>query len=43
MAKIYYNLVANGYYTIDQVPRIWRDAVQALLDADNEFSDNDNA
>lgn len=34
MAKIYYNLIVNGDYTIDQVPQLWRDAVQALLNAD---------
>lgn len=35
MAQIYYNLIKKGLRTIDQVPTMWRDAVQALLDADN--------
>lgn len=43
MAKIYYSLIKKGLYTIERVPSIWRDDVQSLLDADNEFSDNDNA
>ena len=35
MAKIYYNLIKNGNYTIEQVPAKWRDAVQAMLDAES--------
>ena len=35
MAQVYYNLIKKGLRTIDQVPTMWRDAVQALLDADN--------
>ena len=35
MAKLYYNLIKSGNWTIDDVPTKWRDAVQALLDADN--------
>lgn len=34
MAKIYYRKIKAGYMTIEQVPARWRDAVQALLDAD---------
>jgi len=34
MAKIYYDLIKAGIKTIDDVPSRWRDAVQALLDAD---------
>lgn len=34
MAKIYYNLIKNGDYTINQVPEKWRDKVQALIDAE---------
>lgn len=34
MAKIYYNLIKNGKYTIEQIPAKWRDAVQAMLDAE---------
>ena len=36
MAKIYYNAVKSGARTIDDVPKRWRDQVQALLDADNQ-------
>ena len=35
MAKIYYNLINKGLRTIEDVPMTWREAVQALLDADN--------
>ena len=35
MAKIYYNLINKGLKTIEDVPMVWREAVQALLDADN--------
>lgn len=34
MAQIYYNLIKKGLRTIDQVPTMWRDAVQALIDAE---------
>lgn len=34
MAKIYYRKVKAGEMTIEQVPAKWREAVQALLDAD---------
>lgn len=33
MAKIYYNRIKAGIMTIDEVPARWREAVQALLDA----------
>ena len=36
MAKIYYNLIKKGLKTIDDVPEELKEAVQALLDADNE-------
>jgi len=36
MVKIYYDLINGGLWTIDNVPSIWREAVQALLDADAE-------
>jgi len=36
MAKIYYNLIKAGLKTIDDVPPVWRDAVQAKIDADNK-------
>ena len=34
MAKIYYRKIKAGEMTIDDVPTRWREAVQALLDAD---------
>lgn len=36
MAKIYYNLIHMGTWTIDQVPALWREQTQELLDADND-------
>lgn len=36
MAKIYYRKIVNGEMTIDDVPERWRQAVQELLDADDE-------
>lgn len=35
MARIYANLIKNGIKTIDDVPAKLRDAVQALLDAED--------
>ena len=35
MAKIYYNLINKRLKTIEDVPMTWREATQALLDADN--------
>lgn len=35
MAKIYYNLIKRGVKTIDDVPIKWKEAVQAMLDADS--------
>lgn len=34
MAKIYFRQVKAGTRTVDQVPTLWREAVQALLDAE---------
>ena len=34
MAKLHYNLIQKGLKTIEDVPMVWREAVQALLDAD---------
>ena len=34
MIKVYYNLVKNGKWDIENVPSLWREGVQALLDAD---------
>lgn len=36
MAKIYYKRIKAGIMTIDDVPLRWRQAVQVLLDADEE-------
>lgn len=33
MAKVYYDLIKKGLWTIDKVPPQWRDMVQAMLDA----------
>ena len=35
MAKIYANLIKNGIKTIDDVPVALKEAVQALLDAED--------
>jgi len=35
MAKIYYRKIKAGQMIIDDVPERWKDAVQALLDAEN--------
>ncbi len=34
MAKIYYNRIKAGIMTIEDVPMLWRVAVQTMLDAD---------
>ncbi len=36
MAKIYYRKIKAGEMTIDEVPERWREAVQKLLDEDEE-------
>lgn len=38
MAKVYYNLIKNPNvdFTIDNVPKKWKAAVQKLLDEDNK-------
>lgn len=36
MAKIYYNLVKAGTWTIEQVPARWREGVKAMLAEDGE-------
>lgn len=35
MAKIYYNLINKGLRVIEDVPMTWREATQALINADN--------
>ena len=34
MAKIYYRWIKAGKKTIDDVPAMWKESVQKLLDAD---------
>ncbi|WP_294379481.1 CD1375 family protein [uncultured Senegalimassilia sp.] len=36
MAKIYYEAVKSGKRTLDSVPKRWRDAVAAMLEADKK-------
>ena len=36
MAKIYYRKIKAGEMTIEEVPARWREAVQRMLDEDNE-------
>ena len=36
MAKIYYKRIKAGIMTIDEVPARWREAVQRLLNEDDE-------
>lgn len=36
MAKIYYRKIKAGQMTIEDVPERWREAVQALLNEDDE-------
>ena len=36
MAKIYYRKIKAGEMTIDEVPERWREAVQKVLDEDEE-------
>lgn len=37
MARLYYNLIVRGMWTIEKVPYYWKKDVQALLDADEEY------
>lgn len=36
MAKIYYRRIVAGLMTIDDVPERWREAVQKMLDEDEQ-------
>lgn len=36
MAKIYYRRIKAGIMTIDEVPARWREAVQKILDEDED-------
>lgn len=35
MAKVYFDLIKKGLWSIDRVPPLWREAVQAMLDAES--------
>ncbi len=34
MAKLYWDLIKMNLRTVDQVPLLWREAVQKLIDAE---------
>lgn len=36
MAKIYYKRIKAGLMTIEEVPERWREAVQEMLDSDED-------
>lgn len=36
MVKLYYDLIKKELKTIDDVPSVWKEDVQVLLDADEE-------
>ncbi len=36
MAKLYWDLIKMNLRTVDQVPLLWREAVQALLENENK-------
>ncbi|MFE3573955.1 CD1375 family protein [Lysinibacillus sp. NPDC059133] len=36
MAKLYWDLIKMNLRTVDQVPLLWREAVQALLNNENK-------
>ena len=36
MAKLYYNLIKAGSWTLEKVPGLWKAKVEELLAADNE-------
>ncbi|MGE7752776.1 CD1375 family protein [Lysinibacillus fusiformis] len=36
MPKLYWDLIKMNLRTVDQVPLLWREAVQALLDNENK-------
>lgn len=43
MIKVYYSLVKNGKWEIENVPALWRGGVQSLLDADEAAEDEEAA
>ncbi|MGE7946465.1 CD1375 family protein [Lysinibacillus sp. NPDC093688] len=36
MAKLYWDLIKMNLRTVDQVPLLWREAVQTLLNIENK-------
>ncbi|MFF2795400.1 CD1375 family protein [Lysinibacillus xylanilyticus] len=36
MAKLYWDLIKMNLRTVDQVPLLWREVVQALLNNENK-------
>ncbi|MGE8037821.1 CD1375 family protein [Lysinibacillus sp. NPDC093692] len=36
MAKLYWDLIKMNLRTVDQVPLLWREAVQTLLNNENK-------
>lgn len=36
MAKLYYNLIKAGSWTVEKVPSLWKAQVEKLLAADGE-------
>lgn len=36
MAKLYYKRIKAGLMTIEEVPSLWKNKVQLLLDADDK-------
>jgi hypothetical protein len=34
MAKLYYNLIKGGKWTLEDVPEKWREAVEKMIEAD---------
>ncbi|MED3803675.1 CD1375 family protein [Lysinibacillus xylanilyticus] len=38
MAKLYWDLIKENLRTVDQVPLIWREAVQTLLNNEKQVN-----
>ena len=36
MAKLYYNMINAGTWTLDKVPSLWKKQVEQMLAADGE-------
>lgn len=45
MAKLYYNLIKQGSWTIEKVPSLWKKQVEELLakDGEGEFKSMETA